>query len=392
MGAKAHDVVNAAPKPRYGEASLTDLTPSILAALDVPGFTNILHVPTGKRVGLLIVDGLGWELLRQYEDDAPFLTSLAQQGRHITSGFPSTTAASVASIGTGMTPGEHGLIGYTMALAGQSQAMNVLQWCIYGPDKQDLSKRLPPEKVQPRETAFQVACADGVDVLLVAPAVHEKSGLSRASIKSGRFRSAVSAGDLVAGMVEGISSGDRVFVYGHHNELDTTGHARGCHSASWRYTLRQIDRMCRSLADALPRGATLIITGDHGMVDLAPAQKLDLADHPKLAAGVRLMAGEGRARYLYTDQGAADDVLGVWREVVGDRMWVLSRDEAVAAGWFGPSVADEVRARIGDVVAAAHGPIGIFQRAIDSGQAGLVGHHGSLTPAEQLVPFLTVAA
>jgi hypothetical protein len=104
------------------------------------------------------------------------------------------------------------------------------------------------------------------------------------------------------------------------------------------------------------------------------------------------MAGEGRARYLYTDQGAADDVLGVWREVVGDRMWVLSRDEAVAAGWFGPSVADEVRARIGDVVAAAHGPIGIFQRAIDSGQAGLVGHHGSLTPAEQLVPFLTVAA
>ncbi|MBV8084190.1 MAG: alkaline phosphatase family protein [Chloroflexi bacterium] len=384
--------MNAAPRPRYGEASLADLTPSILAALDVPGFTNTLQLPKGERIGLLIVDGLGWELLREYEDHAPFLTSLAQQGRHITSGFPSTTAASVASIGTGLTPGEHGLLGYTMALPGHSQAMNVLQWCTYGPDKQDLSKRVPPEQVQPRETAFQTACAHGVDVLLVAPAAHEKSGLSRAGIKGGRFRSAVSAGDLVAGMVEGLAGGERVFVYGHHNELDTTGHARGCHSDAWRYTLRQIDRMCRSLADELPKGTTLIITGDHGMVDLGPAQKLDLADHPKLAAGVRLMAGEGRARYLYADYGAAQDVLGAWREEVGDRMWVLSRDEAIEAGWFGPWVADEVRARIGDVVAAASGPIGIFQRTIDSGQAGLVGHHGSLTPAEQLVPLLKLAA
>jgi hypothetical protein len=384
--------VTAAPLPRYGEASLADLTPSILAALGVPGFPNTLGVPPGDRIGLLVLDGLGWELLREYEDLAPYLTSLVGAGRAITAGFPSTTAASVASIGTGLPPGEHGLIGYTMALPGERQAMNVLQWCTYGPNKVDLTKRILPERVQPRRTAFEAACDDGVDVRLVGPAVHEKSGLSRAGIKAGRFQAAVSGGDLVAGMVAGLSGPGRAFVYGHHNELDTTGHARGCHSDAWRYTLRQIDRLCRSLAEALPSGSSVIVTGDHGMVDLAPAQKLDLAEFPTLAAGVRLMAGEGRARYLYTEAGAADDVLGAWREALGDRMWVLSRDEAISSGWFGPSVAGEVRERIGDVVAAARGPIGIFQRAIDSGQAGLIGHHGSLTPDEQLVPFLTMAA
>jgi len=72
-------------------------------------------------------------------------------------------------------------------------------------------------------------------------------------------------------------------------------------------------------------------------------------------------------------------------------MWVLARDEAIAAGWFGPHVPDGIRGRIGDVIAAAFEPIGIFQRSVDPGQAGLVGHHGSLTAQEMLVPLLIVS-
>ena len=68
-------------------------------------------------------------------------------------------------------------------------------------------------------------------------------------------------------------------------------------------------------------------------------------------------------------------------------MWVLSKDEAIDTGWFGPTVVDRARRRIGDVVAAARSPVGVFQRAVDPLQAMLVGHHGSLTDAERLVPF-----
>jgi hypothetical protein len=124
------------------------------------------------------------------------------------------------------------------------------------------------------------------------------------------------------------------------------------------------------------------------MVNLTEDQKIDLSESPELAAGVRALAGEARARHVHAEPGAESDVLAAWREVLADRMWVASRQEAVAAGWFGPRVPDHVRSRIGDVVAAAHGPVGIVQRAVDPIQGMLVGHHGSMTAEEQLVPFI----
>jgi len=155
-----------------------------------------------------------------------------------------------------------------------------------------------------------------------------------------------------------------------------------------RLQLRHVDLLAEFIAERLPRGAVLIITGDHGMVDLRPDQHVDLADHPELAAGVRLLAGEARARHVHTVDGAAADVLAAWRAILGDAMWIASREEAIAAGWLGPRVLDRVRPRIGDVVAAAATPIGVFDRTAHPSEAAMVGHHGSMTADEQLVPLL----
>src|SRR5437899_1787376 len=169
--------------PRYGEASLADLTPSVLAALGVPEFSNVLSIPGCRRAALVVFDGLGSELLKANKGDAPFLASLLGSGQVITSGFPSTTAASVASIGSGLPPGEHGLLGFTMALPGHARAMNVLRWIAYGTSPpEDLSDKVDPRGIQPRRTALETATEAGVDVLLVGPATHEKSGLSRAAL------------------------------------------------------------------------------------------------------------------------------------------------------------------------------------------------------------------
>jgi hypothetical protein len=132
----------------------------------------------------------------------------------------------------------------------------------------------------------------------------------------------------------------------------------------------------------------LVVTGDHGMVDLRPEEKLDLADNPDLASGVRILGGEARARYVGTVPGATDDVLSAWRSTLGDRMWVWGKEEAIAVGLFGPIVTDRARERIGDIVAAAYGRVGIVERNVDPAQARLNGHHGSLSAAEQLVPLL----
>jgi hypothetical protein len=87
--------------------------------------------------------------------------------------------------------------------------------------------------------------------------------------------------------------------------------------------------------------------------------------------------------------GATDDVLAAWRAKLGDRMWVWGREEAIATGIFGPRVTARARERMGAVVAAAYGRVGIVERNVDPAQARLNGHHGSLTAAEQFVPLLT---
>ncbi len=377
------------PLPRYGEASLSDLMPSLLAALDVPGFANPLGVEPLRRACVLVADGLGWELLLANRRAAPALAAAAERGGPLTTGFPSTTATSLASIGTGLPPGRHGLVGYTIALPGMERAFNCLRWSPYGlGGSKDLRDRFVPERAQPEPTAFEIAAADGVEVTLVGAGEYAASGFTRAALRGGGYRRTHSLGDQAAGALHSLGKGRRSLVYLYHPDLDRTGHVRGAGAEAWRLELAHIDLLVAHIADRLGGDAALFVTGDHGMVDLRPEQRVDLADQPELAAGVRLLAGEARARHVHTQRGAADDVLAAWRGLLGHAMWVVPGEEAIAAGWFGPEVTDDARARIGDVVAAAHGPIGVVQREVDPTQAILTGHHGSMTPAEQLVPFL----
>jgi hypothetical protein len=179
-------------------------------------------------------------------------------------------------------------------------------------------------------------------------------------------------------------------VYAYLADLDLTGHVRGPDSQAWAMQLAQVDRLVASLAERLPGDALLVVTGDHGMVTLRQSELVDIADVPELGAGVRLLAGEARARHVHAVDGAALDVLAAWQAVLGDRMWVVGGEEAIERGWFGPGMPASVRARVGDVVAAAHGPVGVVQRDLDPSQARMLGHHGSMTSAEQLVPCLRV--
>src|ERR1700730_553565 len=372
--------------PRYGSRSLGELLPSLLSALGIAGFANSLAIEPVSRVCLLLVDGLGWELLRENRKSAPFLTSIASDP--LTAGFPATTAASLSSLATSLPPGEHGLVGYTMALPGYDRAFNTLTWSLYGlGPRVDLREEVVPEAFQPVPTLPARAAAAGVPIHYLGPAFHQASGFSRAISRGQRFHTAVSLEAIQQAALRRLAPRPAM-VYGSHPRLDAAGHVEGVASQAWRDELIEVDRAVRILAEQLPGDTMLVVTGDHGMVDLRPNERLDLADHPDLAAGVPLMGGEARARYLRTAPGAAGDVLSAWRSILGDRMWLSTPAEAVATGSFGPRVSDQARERIGDVVAAAYGRVGIVQRDVDPAQARLNGHHGSLTAAEQLVPLL----
>ena len=373
-------------RPRYGTRSLGELVPSLLSSLGVAGFANPLAIEAAARICLLLVDGLGWELLRANLGAAPFLNSIAREP--LTTGFPATTAASLSSLATGVSPGEHGLIGYTMALPGYDRAFNTLTWSLYGMGPRvELVNEVVPEVFQPIPTFAERSAAAGLRIHHLGPAFHEWSGLTRAIGRGERFHSADSLEAVAEGALR-LMNAPRAFVFGYHPRLDAAGHVHGVASQAWKDELVAVDQAVRVLSEQLPADTLLVISGDHGMVDLRPEERLDLADHPDLAAGVRILGGEARARYVGTEPGATGDVLSAWRSALGDRMWVWTREEAIATGIFGPRVTDRARERMGDIVAAAYGQVGIVQREVDPAQARLNGHHGSLTPGEQLVPLL----
>ena len=149
-----------------------------------------------------------------------------------------------------------------------------------------------------------------------------------------------------------------------------------------------MDRLAAAIAGGLPDRAALVVTADHGMIGIPEEHRLDIDTTPALQAGVRLVAGEPRARYLHTDSGAAGDVLAAWTDLLADRAWIATRDQAIEAGWFGGPVTDRIRDRIGDLVVAARTDIAMTRSAAEPRLARLLGHHGSLTPDEQLVPVL----
>ncbi|MEO6821323.1 MAG: alkaline phosphatase family protein [Candidatus Nanopelagicales bacterium] len=373
--------------PRYGERTLAEVMPSLLSAMGIAGLPNPLRIDPASRVSLLLIDGLGWELLRAHPSDAPFLTALAETSEPLTAGFPATTCVSLVSLGTGRASGQHGIVGYSFAMP-QIGLVNALTWRTHdGGRPQDLRERLPPEQVQPLDTLVQCTARAGRDVTLSAPAFQERSGLTRAALRGARFRPVVALGDLAANL-SGAEPG--TFHYGYHGDLDQIGHRYGPGSLPWRLQLAQVDQLVASIASRLEPGALLAVTADHGMVEVPESERIDADSDPRLLAGVRFLGGEVRVRHVYAESGAASDVLVAWRDTLGDRAWVRSRDEAIAAGWFGPAVTESARGRIGDVVVAMRGTAGVVRRTAEPLETSLLGQHGSLTPAEQLVPLLLV--
>ncbi|MFQ6395447.1 alkaline phosphatase family protein [Nocardia sp. KC 131] len=371
--------------PRYGTGSLADLFPSLLAGLGVPGEVDRLGLGcTADRICVLLVDGLGAEALAANTEVAPFLSSLMPA--ELTAGFPSTTATSLSSLGVGVPPGEHGIVGYLINVPGYDRLLNALRWSLHGEGpKTDLLRELVPEQFQPTATVFERAAADGIVVTQVAPNYQAGSGLTRAVLRGCEFRPNVSTGDLVAGVAEALRADDRSLVYAYHGDLDTTGHLRGPASDAWLLELAHVDRLAATIAEHLPPDGALIVTADHGMVELDA--RIDFDTTPTLQNAVARLGGEPRARHVYTTEGAATDVASTWREVLGPDFHVLPRAEVITRGWFGPTVCPHIADRIGDLVVVAAGSRGVIRTGAEPLQSMLIGHHGSLTPAEMNVPL-----
>lgn len=374
------------PLPAYGSGSLADVLPGVLHCLGVPSVPSVpggpdrLALDVTARTCLVLVDGLGMSALRSEPATAPFLTSLLSDSgsRSITSVFPTTTSIALTSLGTGLPPGRHGVTGLVMRLP-DGRLVNTLA----------LTGQADMRSLQPHPTAFEVAEAAGVEVTRVGPRKFDGQGLTEAGLRGGRYAPAESVGERVAEAAAAVRRGGRSLTYVYWGELDATGHRHGRGSDAWRQELGHVDRVVEQLAGELPRGSTLVVTSDHGMIDVPSENRWDVSTTPALDDGVEVVAGDLRGVHVHTRPGAAADVLTAWREVLADDFWVLSRDDAVAAGLYGPVVDERVRPLIGDVVAVARKDAAVVDpRVLPDSVLSLVGLHGSVTDDELVVPLL----
>lgn len=365
------------------------MLPSALAALGVRGFADTIGFGSRRSVLVLLVDGLGWDLLRSHAADAPFLASLAT-APPLTAGFPTTTTTSIASIGTGRASGEHGMVGYLFA-GPDGELLHPLSWCARDAagQRRDVLQEWPPEQAQPLPTAFEHAAEGGVDARIAVPEEFRGTGLTRASLRGAQLRGVRAMGDLAAELLAATGSGRPSLCYGYHGHLDLLGHVHGPGSEPWRLQLAQVDRLVEGVARRLPSGAALAVVADHGMVPMSREELIDVDVEPGLLSGVRLLGGEARARHVYAEPGAVDEVLARWRERIGSAGVVLSGEEAIERGWFGGAVPGRVRSRIGDVLAVLRDG-GVVRSVVEPSETRLLGQHGSLTAAEQYVPCLLV--
>src|SRR5688572_9220113 len=277
---------------------------------------------------VVLIDGLGWNALCARPNDAPYLTSLLgnEGSRAITSVFPTTTPIALTSLGTGLSPGEHGILGLLLRLEEGGRVVDTLA----NPAQVDM------RALQPQQTAFERAVAAGVEVTRIGPRHFDGAGLSEAGLRGGRYVGAESVGELVDAAAEAVRRGERSLAYVYLGTLDATGHRRGCTTAAWAHELTHIDRVVEQIADALPAGCALVVTSDHGMVDVPFENRWDVATTPALSAGVEVVAGDLRGVHVHARPGASGDVLAAWRTTLGADFWVLSRDEAIDAGLYGP--------------------------------------------------------
>lgn len=385
--------------PTHGEFTNADLLPAVarMVGVDV-GEVTADPLPSQVRrddlrgVVVLVVDGLGSHQLGM-TSVAPFLRAAAiDQDRPSRAVLPSTTTTNLVSIGTGRHGGDHGILGYTMVL--DDTVFNTLVWRAGlrggGADARD---RVVPEALVPGATMLERLLTAGVTTAAVLHPDFLDSGLTRAGLRGGQRLAAVGLAPTLRAAVDLVAeAATPAVVYTHHPHVDKAGHAHGPHTPEWDRALADVDRVVAAAVADLPRDVALVVTADHGMVAMDDEDLTGLADGDPLLDGVRLVAGEPRMRTLVVDPGVdSATVAARFAEALGDRAIVQTTADAVAAGWFGPTVPDEHARRLGDVVVASY--IGSLpHERVDPHHGRLPGMHGALTAAERDIPLLVLTA
>jgi hypothetical protein len=352
-------------RPDYTGAAVSSLVPALLGSDAPPWMPSC--VAGARSVVLLVLDGFGWRAIEATRSKLPVMGSL--EGGPITTVVPSTTAAALTSIASGLPPARHGMVGYRMLVGGQ--VLDTLRWKV--------PEGRPPE---PANVTLVDKAFSGHAVPTVVRAEFKRSGFTDSHMRGVRFVGWRTTATLVTHVAQLVDAGEP-FVYAYYDGVDKVAHEYGIADGFFPAEMCSTDHLVGDLLDALPADAALVITADHGQVQFERWVTME-----PVSRNVRAYAGDARFRYLYARPGNEAELLKAATDAFGDVAWVFGRDQLVAEGWLGPEPPPgDVVTRVGDVILAARGTVA-FADPTHPHETRLRAGHGSLSPDEMLVPLL----
>ena len=357
--------------PDYRHACVSNIVPALLQHADIGRGWLPDEALDASTVVLFVIDGLGHEQLLARAHLAPTLSAMLR-GR-ITTVAPTTTATALTSIATGSSPGEHGVVGYKIWVAGE--LLNALRW---SSPLGDARERIDPEGLQP------ISPFHGARPAVVSQAQFAETGFTRAHLRDSEYTPYWLPSSIPVEVGAAVRAG-HPFVYAYYDGIDKVAHITGL-GAHYDAELAAVDRLVADTLAALPSGTALVVTADHGQVQVGDAIVPLGADVLGLTSHV---SGEARFVWLHAAGGRTTELLGA-ADVHRDVAWVVPVEQMLDEAWFGSSVSSAARSRLGDVALVAHAPVAL----VDPDAPGplLQSRHGSMTAAEAYVPMLVAVA
>ena len=399
--------------PRYDGHCISNIPDTILKLFHIRSH-NPLGMPPVYDIGenseniiFLLMDGMGFKMLEHAESRfmVPSLDGAFRDSFNgaITSVFPSTTATALTTLNTGLTPQEHGILGYTSYFRNFGSIVNMLRFAPISNEEVSLfDGGMEPWMIVPGTTIHERLRKEGISPFMYVSNSIRDNGLSSVVNRGADVVPHFSASDMFVQLrmnLERKRTGTFHFAY--ISTPDRIAHMRGPFTEEFAGEVNSIlyslkTELIEKLDSEVGRKTTIIVSADHGHAQVSRANVVDLAKNKELSDMLaRPPTGDSRAFFMSAREGCTDAIADYFEKYLGNLFSVYRSRDLLHNGILGngtPSA--ETVDRIGDLVAVAKDDAAFensFLSAIQkSNGAWLEGRHGGLSENEMIVPLIAL--
>lgn len=399
--------------PAYGDNCFSNIPSTILNLFGIENnkptvSRDYFERYTGKHyknVVLFLIDALGFNQWKKYANHFPLFRQLDKGGylNSITSIFPSTTAAALNTISSGLTPAEHGLFEWFLYLKEIDKTIETLPFKELGSEKRDslLDEKVSPKVLFSNSTIYRLLKSHGVNSFSFVNKAYADSAYSKVSREGSNNITFTNFSDLVVKLrSQLLESNGRNYCFIYWDKLDSLSHEYGPSNDAYRVELSKISHLfLTELVEKIDKKTKsetlLIITADHGQIDVNWEKTIYLNKDNLLMKALQkdkkgnliLPTGGPRGVFLHIRESEIETLQKHLEDRLKNEADVIRTEEAISLNLFGKNkIRGKFRNRLGNLLLLARKNYMIW-REYENKELKFLGHHGGLSKEEMLIPF-----